>query len=265
MALAVGPISDVNITPNSFQGSCAAATGGTGPYTYQWYKSFTSGFTPGSAYLIPGATALTITDVSLLPATDYYYVVQVTDLGNGSATALSAQHTVLTTAGSAQDINQFQQTPLLGQVTSSLNPGTRSAVVDGSYSTSSSFLPGTALKLVNANGFTAGLGLNTLPHVVPCTSATADTVFGFAQYSMKDQSFVTSSPLEVAQTSNTIYLMCTASGNLPSRAQLDLSVVGGVAPAVGSSGAVIVGDFIDQPVIGQLARVALQLVPRVVA
>ena len=265
MSVTAGVLSITNVTPNSAQLAATAATAGTGPYTYQWYKSFTTGFTPGSAYLIPGATGLTLTEVSLLPATDYYYSVIVTDTGAGSATATYSQLTVLTTAGSAQDVNQFQQTPLLGQVTSSLNPGTRSAVVDGSYSTSSSFLPGTALKLVNANGFTAGLGLNTLPHVVPCTSATADTVFGFAQYSMKDQSFVTSSPLEVAQTSNTIYLMCTASGNLPSRAQLDLSVVGGVAPAVGSSGAVIVGDFIDQPVIGQLARVALQLVPRVVA
>jgi len=45
------------ITLNSFTYSTAnltatAATGGTGPYTYQWYRSTTTGFTPGAGNIL---------------------------------------------------------------------------------------------------------------------------------------------------------------------------------------------------------------------
>ena len=264
MAFAIGNITKLQGSANSAQLQVPAATGGTGPYTYQWYKSFTTGFTPGSAYLIPGATALTLNEPALLPSTSYFYVVVATDTGNGNVTTPTAQFTLATPAGSSQDPNQFQQTPILGMVTSSYNTGTRSALVDGTFSTSSSFPAGQAVKQVNPNGVTAGSGLDTLPHVVPVT-ANSDTVFGFAQYSMKDQTFVTSSPLEVSQGGNTQYLMATANGNAGAVAQLDITIPGGVQPVVGSSGATIVGTFIDQPVVGQLCRVALQLLPKTVA
>ena len=68
-----------------------AATGGTGPYTYQWHRSTVSGFTPGSGDALSGATSLTLADGGpLTPGTTYYYVLVVTDTGT-SGTINSAQ------------------------------------------------------------------------------------------------------------------------------------------------------------------------------
>ena len=130
MSLAIGPITKLGSTSNSVQLSIAAPAGGTGPYTQQLYKSFTTGFTPGPAYLIPGATGLTFTDTNLLPGVTYYYVAVVTDLGNGSATANSAQLTVAVAAGSPVEMNVYNQVPVLGQVTMAQNPNTVSVVFD---------------------------------------------------------------------------------------------------------------------------------------
>jgi len=54
-------------------------SGGTGPYTYQWYRSTTSGFTPGAGNLISGATSATRVDTGLTNGTVYYYKCKVTD------------------------------------------------------------------------------------------------------------------------------------------------------------------------------------------
>lgn len=258
MALTVGPITEVGITPNSVQLSVAPGAGGTGPYTYQWYKSFTTGFTPGSAFLIPGATALTLTDTGLLPETPYYYVVKVTDLGNGSATALSAQKTETTPAGTALEINSFQQAPVLGQVDQSYNTNTLSVVLDSSVG-ATHVLPGTFVKQVAPTGVTAGSRLNTLPHVVPCT-ADDDEAIGCIQFSMKDQYFVGGSPCEISADQNVQYCMATANGVAGDVAQLDLTAVGGVQSKTGT-GPLIVGKFVDTPVIGQLCRVRFQFLP----
>jgi hypothetical protein len=68
-----------------------AATGGTGPYTYQWHRSTVSGFTPGSGDALSGATSLTLADAGpLTPGTTYYYILVVTDTGT-SGTINSAQ------------------------------------------------------------------------------------------------------------------------------------------------------------------------------
>ena len=53
-----------------------AATGGTSPYTYQWFKSLVSG-NAGTA--ISGATSLTFSDTGISPATTYYYTLVSTD------------------------------------------------------------------------------------------------------------------------------------------------------------------------------------------
>lgn len=70
----------------------AVATGGTAPYTYQWYRSTTSGFTPGGGNILGGQTALQLDDTGLTQGVAYYYKVVATD--NVSATATSAQMTV---------------------------------------------------------------------------------------------------------------------------------------------------------------------------
>jgi hypothetical protein len=55
------------------------STEGVGPYTYQWHRSTTSGFTPDETSAIAGARNLTLNDTSMTPATTYYYVLQTTD------------------------------------------------------------------------------------------------------------------------------------------------------------------------------------------
>jgi len=266
MALTTGVLTLVKAGSNYAQLSAGPATGGTGPYTYQWYKNFTTGFSAGTGNLIPGATSLTFTDTALLPATDYYYLLISTDTGNGNATVTSLQLTVLTVAGNPVEMNQFVQTPVIGQVDYPQNPNTVSVIMDSSYGTSLAVC-GTAVKQIAPTGVTAGNGaynLNTLPHVVPCTSA-SDTVLGFIQFSMKDQTFTGGSPMEISKTGNAQWQMATANGTAGDSMQLDLSVPGGLKTAVGSSGATICGQAIDAPVVGNLFRLAISVLPHTTA
>lgn len=255
MALGVGPITAVQTFATSVQLSCAAAAGGTGPYTYQWYKSFTSGFTPGAKYLINNATALTFTDTGLQPDEEVYYVVVVTDTGNGDATANSAQLGVTTLAGSPLDPNQFMMTTILGMPGDGYQTGTWSGRIDSSFGNGTA-VPGTAVKSINPTGNTPGYPTN--PTFVPCT-ADSDACVGFIFYSIRNQTFTGGSPFEYASGGDVIYLLPTANGNQGDFAQLDLTVPGGVQPKVGSSGAIIVGTFEDQPYVGQPCRVKVQL------
>jgi titin len=78
-SLTAGTASVVSVGGTIATVTVGNASGGTSPYTYQWYRSTTSGFTPGSGNIIPGATTQTYTDTGLIPGTTYYYVNQVTD------------------------------------------------------------------------------------------------------------------------------------------------------------------------------------------
>lgn len=79
-ALTTGAAAFVSATNTTINMSCGAASGGTGPYTYQWYRSTSSGFTPGAGNLLAGATSLTLADSSGLSAdTPYFYVCRTTD------------------------------------------------------------------------------------------------------------------------------------------------------------------------------------------
>ncbi len=76
------------ITTTTVNLTTAVATGGTSPYTYQWYRSLSSGFTPGAGNIISGATSTTLADTP--PSTGpWYYKVVATDAA--SATNVSAQ------------------------------------------------------------------------------------------------------------------------------------------------------------------------------
>jgi len=131
MSLAIGPAVLDLVSDREVKAHSPAATGGTGPYTYQWYKSVVSGFTPGPSNIITGATALAIDDLapSVIPGTQYYYVVQVTDTGNANATANSAQLSVLT-GQPLLDQNQFALAPFLGMLDLRFNPDTLSVEYD---------------------------------------------------------------------------------------------------------------------------------------
>jgi len=264
MSVTAGALSAVKINANNAQLLSAVATAGTGPYTYQWYKSFTTGFTANAGTLIPGATSLAFTDTQLLPATQYYYKVIATDLGAGSATSTSAQLSVLTVAGNPVEMNQLVQTPIIGMADQPTNPNTKSAVIDSSFGTALAY-PGQPVKQVTPQGVTTGQGLNTLPHVVPCTAVT-DKVFGFIQYNPKDASYTGGSPCEISQTNNVIWALANANGTAGDSMQLDTVVNPlGLITAVGSSGATIVGNALDTPVVGMPFRLDISVLPKVSA
>jgi len=254
MGLGVGPITLVSAQASSLQLSCAAGSGGSGPYIYQWYMSLTNGFTPAATNAISGATGLTLTVQQLQPATEWYFKVVVTDTGNANATATSAQLGATTAAGSPLDPNQFAMIPLLGMAGRGTQPGTWSAFLDSGFG--STAYAATAIMNTNPTGIVAGR--NTLPAMTPCTAIT-DPCIGFIFRSIKDQVFTGGMRFEYASDGDEIYLLPVANGNQGDFAQLDLSCAGAVAPKVGASGALIVGSFSDKPYIGQPCRVKLQL------
>ncbi len=89
-ALTAGAVVQTGSTATTISFTAAAATGGSSPYTYQWYRSITSGFTPGGGNILSGQTSLTLADSSGLSAnTVYYYKLVSTD--NAAATATSTQ------------------------------------------------------------------------------------------------------------------------------------------------------------------------------
>lgn len=225
----------------------APATGGTPPYTYQWYRSTVSGFTPGPGNIIDGATELTLEDSGLIPNTTYFYVVKVTDDAAGADD--SAELEVLTDPMTLSP-NQFAQTPTVGMVDQRFNYNTRSVIIDAAQTTP--LYAGMAVKFVDPP---SGAG-NVTPRVVGCT-ADDDDVAGFIQFSPKDRSFVAGMACEISMDGNVQYLFATEDGSTGEQAILDLATGGGVKPAAGSGGANIVGWFFDQPIAGQLCRVSI--------
>lgn len=78
--LTAGAVSQASATNTVINMASGAATGGTGPYTYQWYRSTVSDFVIGAGTLLSGATSLTLADSSSLSIdTPYYYRVRATD------------------------------------------------------------------------------------------------------------------------------------------------------------------------------------------
>ncbi len=64
--------------------SATPPTGGEPPYTYRWYRSTSSGFTPGSGNLLSGLSSLSGTDSGVSNGTRYYYRLVASD-GAGAA------------------------------------------------------------------------------------------------------------------------------------------------------------------------------------
>jgi hypothetical protein len=91
-----GTISLASKTSTTVNLSSTAATGGTSPYTYQWYRSTSTGFTPGAGNILSGQTSLTLNDTGLTAFTPYYYKIRATD--NVSATVDSTEFTTTTDA-----------------------------------------------------------------------------------------------------------------------------------------------------------------------
>lgn len=249
MAVTAGALSKVNVGSNSAQLVSAPATGGTGPYTYQWYRDITSGFTPGAGNIIDGATALTMDQSGLIPNSTYYYKVVATDTGAGDATSNSAALAVTTLAPSLSQ-NSFKQSSIVGMVDQAMSPNTIAAQIDSSES--GTLYPGDAVKIVDSAG--------GVPKVVKVTADT-DEVFGIINYNIKNASFVAGMAVELSQALNVVFLYATAPIARGQRVILPdpTAYRGAVAPAAGSGGATILGWAFDKAsAAGDLIRVRLE-------
>ncbi len=244
MTLTAGALSQVSVAATTAQVASAAATGGTGPYTYQWYRdTSSSGFTPAGGNLIAGATALTLNDSGLVPNVIYYYKVKVTDTGNSNVTDDSDPLTVTTTAPSLSQ-NQFAQSSYLGVVDLRLCLNTVSVQIDATQATA--LYAGSPVKIVDSAG--------GVPKVIGI-AAESDSVLGFLNYSTKNQTYVAGDAAEMSMSGNVITLY--SAGAIARGAQVTWNLLGnGVVSAAGNTGDTIVGWAYDKATAaGQLIRV----------
>jgi hypothetical protein len=244
MSVTAGALSLLSVQSTTDQLSSAAATAGTAPYTYQWYRSTTTGFTPGEGNIITGATSLSLSDSGLIPSTNYFYKVIATD--STAATSTSSQLSVNTTQPQPGQ-NQFKQSAILGMRDLPFNTNTVSAQVD--LSQSGAILAGMAVKIVDSAG--------GVPKVIACTANT-DEVWGFVNFDIKSQAFFAGDRLEVSRKGNVMFLYATGPVARGAQVTLDISSPGAVGQLVASSGANIVGEAFDKaPTAGTLIRVQL--------
>jgi len=245
MSTTAGALSQVSVGSNAAVVSSAVATGGAAPYTYQWYRSTTTGFSPGGGNIVSGATALTLSDSGLIPNTVYYYKVIATDSG---AVASTSSQLVVTTSASSLSPNQFAQTSVVGMVDLRFPYNSVSVLIDASQATA--LYQGSAVKMVDS--------ADGVPKVVGC-SAAADEVLGFINFDIKNVSYVAGDAAEISMAGNVMYLYAANAIARGAQVQLDVVSPGSVAAVVGSSGADIVGWAYDKAAsAGSLIRVFLK-------
>lgn len=250
MALTAGVLSQVAVFPTSVQVNSTPASGGTGPYTQQYYISTVSGFTPGGGNIVAGATTLAATLSGLIPNTSYFVKMVYTDVG-ASATITSAQLAISTIASTLSQ-NQFLQSSYLGTLDQAFNYNTTSAMID--VSQSGLIYAGCAVKLVPSSG--TG---NSVPKLIAC-SADSDQVWGFINYDIKTIAYAPGAACQISQAGNVMYLYSTGAITQGLQVTLDITTQGGVAQAVASSGNRIVGVALDgAAAAGQLIRVKLSV------
>lgn len=252
MSIAAGTISLVSKTPTQINAIATAASGGSGPYTQQWYMSKVTGFSPGASNDLVGKTTLAVEITAdadgapLIPGTTYYLKVVYTDTGHSNDEATASQLAV-TTLPPQLSQNQFGMTTYLGSLDLMINPNVVSAQV--SLTEAGTLYPGQAVKQASTGN------LNGVPKVVAC-SADTDEVFGFIAYNIKNASFVAGQMIEVALANSCIYLYSTTAIARMAQVTLDLTTNGGVASAASSDR--IVGYAFDGcAAAGTLIRVML--------
>lgn len=247
MAITAGSISKISSDSTSAKLAVSEATAGTAPYSRQWYRSTTTGFTIGAGFLIAGATALTLNDTALAPNTTYYYKVTQTD--QVPTTVTTTQLAVVTTQlGISQ--NAFQLSSILGMTDLKFNGDTIACQVDVSQATP--LFPGSAVKMVDS--------ADGIPKIVGCAVIGDDTL-GFINYNIKNASFVAGMPVEISQAGNVMYLYAASAIPRGSRVTLADPVLnpGSVTVLVGSSGGDLIGYALDKATAtGALIRVKLR-------
>ncbi len=247
MTLTAGAITQTAVTDTTASLSVAAATGGTGPYTYQWYRSTTTGFSPGGGNILSGKTALTLVDTGLVPGTVYYYKNVVTDTGNSNVTDTSTQLAV-TTSAPQQNVSAFAQSPQLGMIDLRFDGNTVAVQIDSSQATA--LYAGSPVKIVDS--------ADGVPKVVGI-AAVSDEVLGYINFNIKNKTFVAGDAAEISMAGNVMYLYSTAAIARGVQVVPSLITNGGVAAASGSGGEDIVGWAYDKAsAAGQLIRVFLK-------
>lgn len=244
MSLTAGILSLVANQPNVIQAASTAATGGTGPYTQQWYRSTDPAFSPGGGNILAGQTALALNDTTVVPGTQYYYKVVYTDTGHSNDVITSANLAVASVQ-QLPNINSFTEGPLLGMLDEKFNYDTIPCQIDASQS--GVLFAGQAVKIVdNSDG---------VPKVV-AIAADTDDVFGFINYNIKNKHFKAGDAVEISQEGNVIYLMATAAISRGARVSPNILTIGGVQPlATGKDVSGWAFDKASAP--GQLIRVRL--------
>ncbi len=243
MALVAGVATLTSIGSNSAKLSATAPTGATGAVTYQWYRSTSSGFTPGGGNIIAGATALTLDDAGLIPNVPYYWKLVATDQAPSSVTYTQVAGV---TAAPSLSPNSFQQEMTLGVVDLRFATNTVSVQVDSTQATA--LYPGSPVKVVDSAG--------GIPKVVGC-AADSDNCAGFLNFNMKNRTYVALDVAEMSMSGNCIWLYATEAIARFAQVELDLTNHG-VAAATPSSGNNIVGYAYDKATAyGQLIRVML--------
>lgn len=246
MSITAGVITSVFIGPNSAQLSATAATGGTAPYTYQWYRDTSgTGFTPGGGNILTGQTALTLNDTNLIPNTTYYYKVVATDAVPASVTYTAL---AVTTTPASLNPNQFAMLALVGTLDLRIGPtNVMAAQIDVTQSTP--LYPGMPVKFVNnANG---------IPTVIAAGTSMPN---GYIIYDQKSPAFTAGMRCEIARSLTVMWLYSTAAIARGTQVTLDQFIASGVHQVTGSSGLPIVGEAIDQATAsGQLMRVSLSV------
>jgi len=221
----------------------SVASGGTGPYTVQWYRSTSSGFTPGGGNILSGKTSVVLYDDTVIPGTQYYYKVVVTDTGHSNDTATSNEVGVLTDTGT-QEMNKFTESPVQGQLDLRFNTNSITVQLAGSIADQ---VASVAVKFTT--------DVNGVPVVTPCTANT-DQVAGFLNFNSKNSKFKAKDYVEMSMGSNVMYLVSTAAINRGAKVMIVVATIGGVITA--TSGKPIAGIALDQASgAGQLIRILL--------
>lgn len=245
MTITASSLSQLAVAATTVSVLSGAATGGVAPVTYQWYRSTTSGFSPGSTTLVSGATSLTLNDSGLIPNTVYYYEIVATD--STASTASSSQIAITTTAPVLSQ-NAFAQTPFVGVI--DLTVGSTNvigAIIDSSAGTNV-YYPGQFVKVVpNSNG--------GILSVIGCTSK-SDKAIGAIRFNVKDVSYGAGTKCEIAMFGTVMWFYATGAITQGLEVCLDITSPGGVQ-ATGNS-ATYVGIALDgASVAGSLIRVML--------
>jgi len=144
-----------------------------------------------------------------------------------------------------QDINQFEQSVVLGQVDLTLSPNTIPGEI--SAAEAADLVSGSWVKMADEEG--------GVPVFAKCTADT-DEAYGVICYNAKDIKRVAGESVEVASADNVVYLRATGAIARGAQVAMDTSEEGGVTATL--TGVTIVGHAIDKAAAdGDLIRVKL--------